>query len=97
MSKDENQKSLGDALSSFIKKNRLQKGLDQVRAAEAWTKVMGPGIAGYTRKVTLSGDILYVYLDSSVLREELSLGTTQILSMLNGELGSELISKIRFQ
>ncbi len=97
MSKEDNKQSLGDALRSFIQKNRLQEGLDQVRAREAWAKVMGPGIMNYTRKVTLTGDTLHVYLDSSVLREELSLGVTQILAMLNEELGSELISSIRLQ
>jgi predicted nucleic acid-binding Zn ribbon protein len=97
MSKEDNQQSLSDALKSFIKKNRLQEGLDHVRAKEAWEKVMGPGISNYTRKVSLSGDTLHVYLDSSVLREELSMGTTQILSMLNEELGSELIRHIRLQ
>ena len=97
MSKEDNKQSLGDALKSFIQKNRLQEGLDQVRAREAWAKVMGPGIMNYTRKVALSGDTLHVYLDSSVLREELSLGTTQILAMLNEELGSNLITSIRLQ
>ena len=97
MSEEENKHSLGDALRSFIRKNRLQEGLDQVRAREAWAKVMGPGIMNYTRKVTLSGDTLVVYLDSSVVREELSLGSTQILGMLNEELGSDLIARLRLQ
>jgi predicted nucleic acid-binding Zn ribbon protein len=97
VSEEENKQSLGDALRSFIRKNRLQEGLDQVRAREAWAKVMGPGIMNYTRKVTLSGDTLVVYLDSSVLREELSLGSTQILGMLNEELGSDLIASLRLQ
>jgi predicted nucleic acid-binding Zn ribbon protein len=94
--KNDNQ-SLNDALRSFIKDNRLQDGLDQVRASEAWTKVMGPGVSNYTRKVRLSGSTLYVYLESSVLREELSLGATQILLMLNEELGNDLIDKLRLR
>lgn len=95
MAKKEHQNSLGDALKSFIKDNRLQKGLNQVRAAEVWTRVMGPGVDSYTREVRLQGDTLYVYLNSSVLREELSLGASKIINLLNEELGGELIKKLR--
>ncbi len=97
MAKKDNQQSLGDALRSFITKHDLKGGLDQVRAAEAWTEVMGPGVANYTRKVRLQGSTLIVSLDSSVLREELSLGTSRILEMMNEALGAELIEKIRLQ
>lgn len=97
MAKKKNQQSLGDALRSFIDDHHLQGGLDQVRAAEAWTSVMGPGVDKYTRKVRLEGGILHVYLDSSVLREELSLGSTRIIEMMNQALGRELIEHLRLQ
>ena len=46
------------------------------------------------RAVELKGDVLYVYLDSSVLREELSLGKSKIIVMINEELGKDLVSKL---
>ena len=97
MPKKDNQQSLSDALRSFIANNDLKAGLNQVRAAEAWSDVMGPGVANYTRKVRLQGSTLIVSLDSSVLREELSLGSSKIRDMMNEALGGELIEKIRLQ
>ena len=97
MPKKDNQQSLSDALRSFIADHDLKPGLDQVRAAEAWNEVMGPGVANYTRKVRLQGGTLIVSLDSSVLREELSLGSSRIREMMNEALGGELIEKIRLQ
>ena len=86
--------NMGSALREFIKENRLQKGIDKVEAKDAWTRLMGNGVNNYTQQVELKGDILYVSLTSSVLREELSYGTSKIIQMLNEELGRELIKKI---
>ncbi|SHG19962.1 DUF721 domain-containing protein [Flagellimonas flava] len=85
---------LSEALNEFIQENKLQKGMDKVDAREAWVNLMGNGVNNYTTSVELKNETLYVSLSSSVLREELSLGKTKIMTMLNEELGKELIKKI---
>ena len=85
---------LRDALSEFIKENKLQKGMDKVDARDAWAKLMGNGVNNYTTTVELRNETLYVSLSSSVLREELSLGKSKIITMLNEELGKELVKKL---
>lgn len=89
-----NNLNMGEALQQFIKKNKLEKGLDKVDAQEAWAKLMGNGVNNYTTSVELRNNTLFVALSSSVLREELSLGKSKIISMLNEELGKELITKL---
>jgi hypothetical protein len=95
--KKENQQSLGDALRNFIEDHQLQEGLDQVQTIEVWNRVMGPGVAKYTRGVRLDGGTLHVYLNSSVLREELSLGSSRIIEMVNEGLGRNLVKHLRLQ
>jgi len=85
---------LNEALQEFIKESKLQKGMDKVDARRAWEELMGNGVNSYTRAVELKGDTLYVSLSSSVLREELSLGKSKIIYMLNEALGQELIRKL---
>ena len=68
--------------------------MDKVDARRAWEELMGNGVNNYTNGVELKGDTLYVSLSSSVLREELSLGKTKIITMLNEALGQELIRKL---
>ncbi|WP_136467184.1 DUF721 domain-containing protein [Flagellimonas onchidii] len=85
---------LSEALNEFIKENKLQKGMDKVNAKDAWAKLMGNGVNNYTNGVELKNETLYVSLSSSVLREELSMGKSKIVAMLNEELGRELIKKI---
>ncbi|AWX43327.1 hypothetical protein HME9304_00315 [Flagellimonas maritima] len=86
--------NLSDALGEFIKENKLQKGMDKVDAKDAWVKLMGNGVNNYTTGVELKNETLFVSLSSSVLREELSLGKTKIIAMLNEELGKNLVKKL---
>lgn len=86
--------SISDALKEFVETNKLEKGLNKVNVADAWVKLMGNGVNNYTNSVNLEGDTLYVQLSSSVLREELSYGKAKIITMLNEELGKEIIKKL---
>ncbi|WP_405381649.1 DUF721 domain-containing protein [Maribacter sp. LLG6340-A2] len=95
MSKRQNDNlSMKEALSAFIQKNKLEKGMDKVNANDAWVRLMGNGVNNYTTAVELRNDTLYISLSSSVLREELSLGKSKIISMMNEELGKDLIKKL---
>jgi len=86
--------NMGEALQEFIKANKLEKGIDKVNAKEAWKNLMGNGVNNYTTAVELRNETLFVSLSSSVLREELSLGKTKIIRMINEELGKELVKKL---
>ncbi|MFS4492326.1 DUF721 domain-containing protein [Maribacter sp. 2308TA10-17] len=89
-----NNLNMGEALQEFLKKNKLEKGMDKVNAQEAWKKLMGNGVDNYTTAVELRNETLFVSLSSSVLREELSHGKSKIIAMLNEELGKELVKKL---
>ena len=90
----ENKHSMKEALSAFIKQNKLQQGMDRVAVRDTWKQVMGSGVSTYTTGVELREETLYVALSSAVLREELSLGRSKIIALLNEELGRELIKKL---
>ncbi len=86
--------SIQELMKDVIKENKLTKGMHQMSVKEAWSKLMGVGVASYTNKVELNGKTLIVNLKSSVLREELSYGKEKIIKMMNDELGEKLISKL---
>ena len=95
MSKRQNDSfKIDDLMKSFVKENKLEKGLDKVNVEAAWADMMGNGVNNYTNSVKLHKDTLYVELSSSVLREELSYGKDKIISMLNESLGKTLITKL---
>tara|TARA_B100000768_G_scaffold163234_1_gene164296 strand:+ start:336 stop:632 length:297 start_codon:yes stop_codon:yes gene_type:complete len=92
--RQKDQQKIDDLLKSFVKENKLEKGLDQVNVEAAWRDLMGNGVNNYTNSVKLHKDTLYVELSSSVLREELSYGKDKIIKILNEGLKKELIAKL---
>ncbi|MHA7943682.1 DUF721 domain-containing protein [Formosa sp. 3Alg 14/1] len=86
--------SISDVLKEFVETNKLEKGLDKVNVREAWTSLMGNGVNNYTTEISLERDTLYVQLSSSVLREELSYGKEKIITMINEELGKDVVKKL---
>lgn len=86
--------SISDALKEFVETNKLDKGLNKVSVADAWKKLMGNGVLNYTTSIHFERETLYIQLSSSVLRAELSYGKGKIISMLNQELGKDIIKKL---
>jgi hypothetical protein len=89
-----NQSSVGDVLKQIIQDNKLQSGMDQIDAKDAWKNLMGNGVNHYTKNVVLKGSILYVELSSAVLREELSHGKSKIVAMINEELRRDVVKDV---
>ena len=95
MSKRQNDSfKIDDLMKSFVKENKLEKGLDKVNVEAAWRAMMGNGVNTYTTSVKLHKDVLYVELSSSVLREELSYGKDKIIKIINEALGKNLVNKL---
>ena len=85
---------ISDVLKNFVQQNNLEKGINEVQVIDAWKKIMGPAIENYTTNIMFKNETLYVQLSSSVLRQELSYGTSKIISNLNEELRTDLIQKL---
>ena len=87
--------SVKDALNEMLVTNKLQHGLNEVAVKEAWSAVMGNGVASYTNTIELKKDILIIKLTSSALREELSYGKEKIITLINDYLNKIIITKVR--
>jgi hypothetical protein len=88
--------TLSQVMQEFLKENKLDKGILELKIKEAWEEVMGNGIKNYTKEVIVKNNKVSVYLTSAVVREELSLGKSKIISMLNEHMKSEIIKEIQF-
>jgi len=86
---------ISEVLKHFLKHNtKLSKGLYKNNIKEIWQKVMGPGVNSYTSNITLKGSTVYISLTSSILRSELSYGKNKIVTMLNAEIGEDLVKDV---
>lgn len=90
----EGESTLREALGEFTKSKKIKKGYKQLLLQKFWEKQMGDMINSYTKKLYVRGDILYVTISSSPLKQELDLGKDKIISLIEKEFGKDYISKL---
>lgn len=68
----------------------------EVNIVASWEKIMGAVIARRTKKIFIKNKVLYVYLDSAVMRNELVMMREQIRTHINEHAGGPVVEKIIF-
>ena len=94
--KSNNDQNLKDVLEQLYKAYGWTEKMDGVRIINSWEKVVGGIIAKHTTNLYVKNKVLYVTLDSSVLRNELHMERTKITTKLNNEIGKKVINEILF-
>ena len=80
-------KSLADILQTVLRKEGFETPLLQKRLIESWDAVVGPTVARYT------GD---KFIKNHALRQDLSMMRQKLVQRLNSQVGSFIISDIKF-
>lgn len=88
---------IGNLIRQYLREESLESPLNERRLIAAWPEVLGPVIASYTRGLAIKGQVLYVHLTSSVLRQELMMGRDLLVRNLNRHVGAQVITDIIFQ
>ncbi|MEO0340635.1 MAG: DUF721 domain-containing protein [Bacteroidota bacterium] len=83
-----------EVLNKMLEVYKLKGKLNQSRVKSLWLSLMGSAIAGHTTEIKVFRSKLYVSIDSAPLRQELYLGRSKILKMLNEELGEEYLKDV---
>ncbi|HLN19712.1 MAG TPA: DUF721 domain-containing protein [Bacteroidales bacterium] len=86
--------SLSEAISDFIRENNLGGKLNEVSVINSWEDIVGKAISSRTSKIYIKDHVLYVYLNSSVVRNELLMLRQALKEKINGKVGEELIKDI---
>ncbi len=92
-----NTEPLSEILNQVLKRNSMDRKLNEIRIIQAWPLVLGENIMQYTTNLYFSNEKLFVSLSSSVLRHELFLSKERIITSLNEFVGEEVVSEIIFQ
>jgi hypothetical protein len=70
MRRKETQK-ISDILKECTKESNYDHKLQETRLIESWGVMLGPMIENSTRKIFISNRVLFIYLESPVIRHEL--------------------------
>jgi len=92
-----NSQPLKDILANILKKPEISKGINEIRALEAWSKVLGPSVSRITTKIYVRNGVMYVRLNSSIIRSELLMHKDNIISSINEEIGAKAIFDLIIQ
>jgi len=86
--------SLAEAVNDYIKEMNLGGKLSEVSVINSWEEIVGKAISSRTTKIYIKDHILYVNLNSSVVRNELLMLREAIREKLNTKAGSEVVKDI---
>ena len=88
---------LGEALAGFLKSAGLADRLGQADVVNAWPALVGERIAHAAAPESVTPDgTLFVRVKSSAWRQELSLMTPEVLTLLNADRTTGRIKRIRW-
>jgi hypothetical protein len=90
-----NARRIGEMLQLFLDENpQLWQKILEVRIERAWGEVLGVTVMKSTRNLYVRNRILYVSINSSVLRNELLMNRERLVNSLNKHAGAEVIRDV---
>lgn len=92
--KDRESSSMKDAVNSFLKASGLEDEYVEKKVLGNWENIVGKPIALRTDKLRIENKILYITLNSAVMRDELFQQKSKIIQLINEEAGLEMINDV---
>jgi hypothetical protein len=86
--------TLKEALALYIEGLKIRSKLDEVGLVSSWEQVVGKTVARATKNIYIHDRKLFVFLNSSVIRNELTLIKEPLINRLNQLAKSDLIDDI---
>ena len=91
-----NEAPLKEVLDRWLKAYGYDGKMKEMDVLEAWPEMMGTAVANRTSGIYIKNKKLFLKMDSSVMREELSYGKDVIIQRVNEKAGAEIITDVWF-
>ena len=89
--------TLSEILQESLKNLQIDGKIQETRVLAAWPEVVGPLLASHTLGTNINRKVLYVRLDSPLLRNELQMMRQSLIERLNKASGSDTLKDIVFR
>ncbi len=86
--------TIAEAMKDYLREMKLEKKLAELNLVSSWEELVGKAISSRTTKVYIKDQVLYVHLNSSVVRNELLMLREVLKEKLNERAGSLMIKDI---
>ena len=88
--------TMKQAIDKLLLHYKLRGKYDETGVVVLWPEIMGTAIANRTSQIYISNGKLFVRIESSVIKNELSIMKSAIIDKLNERAGSKVIAEIVF-
>ncbi|MBO5932694.1 MAG: DUF721 domain-containing protein [Bacteroidaceae bacterium] len=95
--KRKNTEKLNNVIYQYLRENGLETPLNEFRATQAWSSIVGPAISKYTTDIKIYNQTMFVSISSSVVRNELLMKRTTLIKRVNDHVGAQVITQIVFK
>jgi len=86
--------SIAEAINDYIREMNIGEKLSEAGMVNSWEEIVGKAISSRTTKIYIKDHVLYVHLNSSVVRNELLMLREALKEKLNEKAGTEVIKDI---
>lgn len=86
--------NIKQAIDQMLETYKIRKKFDETALVAAWPEIIGSAIANRTQQLYVRDRKLYVKVESAVVKNELVLMRSMIISRLNEHVGQEVIEEI---
>jgi hypothetical protein len=94
MGRNHNLIKLGDAISQIFKEEKLDEKYSIFAIRNGWEGIVGKTVAKHTTQINYLHGLLYVSIDSAVVRNELSYVKDDIVQKVNKFVGKRLVKEL---
>lgn len=88
--------SVGDVLRNLLEDTSLQTRMEELKAADLWSKIVGESISSQTSKPSVKNGTMQIGVPNAALRNELYINRSRLIEIINQNLGKKIIIEIRF-
>lgn len=88
--------SLKDGIEALLDAYKLRKPFNESSVIANWEKYVGVPIAKQTSKIYINNKVLFVRIESPVMRNELKMMKSKILDSINENYAEKMIEEVIF-
>ena len=85
-----------DVVDKLMRAYQLKDKMTELEVLDKWEEMMGKAVSSRTEKLYIKDRILYLKLNSSVMRDELQHGKQIIIERVNQQAGFRMVEDIWF-
>lgn len=91
-----NDKTLKEAIEQMLNVYKLKRKYDETGIVASWPDLVGKYVANRTRELFVRDKKLFLRIESSVIKNELMMIRSQIITKINEEAGTQLVEDLVF-